>query len=242
MFKDEAWVNICGYENNYKISNYGRVYSVKNNSIINGYITKKGYHRVNLYKNGKSHSYAIHRLVALHFIPNPGQKNEVNHINGNKSNNKVENIEWVTTLENTHHAWKNNLATAEKRQKKVYKYDLDGNFIDEYESLQKAAKSIRGFKGTHSNISNCCYEKRNKAYGFLWSFDKKDKIDKYKNKFSKEILCSSRDNNYSRVFDNITDAAKFANKNNIQSAKALINACLRGSLKSAYGYKWKEVK
>ena len=91
-------------------------------------------------------------------------------------------------------------------------------------------------------VNICCYGRRNKAYGFLWSFDKKDKIDKYKNKFSKEILCLSRDNNYSRVFDNITDAAKFANKNNIQSAKALINACLRGNLKSAYGYKWKEVK
>lgn len=240
MFKTEVWTEIYEYENDYKISNYGHIYSKKNNSIINGYITKAGYNRVKLYKNGISHSYAVHRLVALHFIPNPGKKNEVNHINGNKLDNRVENLEWVTSAENTRHAWKNKLASADKKQKKVYKYDLNGNFIEEYGSLQKAAKSVGGVKGAHSNISNCCYGKRNKAYGFLWSFNKEIKINKYQNKFSKKILCLN--NNKNMIFENIADAALFANSKNVESAKSLINACLRGKLKSAYGFKWEEIK
>ena len=169
MFKDEVWVNICGYENNYKISNYGRVYSVKNNSIINGYITKKGYHRVNLYKNGKSHSYAIHRLVALHFIPNPGQKNEVNHINGNKSNNKVENLEWVTNKENIDYTYKYSMS---KAQKKVAKIDKNNNVI--LEIFVSLAEAGRQTNSKYQNISRCCKNKNYTHNGFKWIFATED--------------------------------------------------------------------
>lgn len=69
----------------------------------------KGYEIVDLYKNGKRKTVRVHRLVAEAFIPNNDNKPEVNHIDGNKHNNNVDNLEWVTKKENCRHAWNNNL-------------------------------------------------------------------------------------------------------------------------------------
>lgn len=93
MFK-ECWKDIYSYEGKYKISNYGRVYSVTNNKIMKPYPNKQGYLKINLNNKDGGHKYFIHKLVALHFIPNPGLRDSVNHIDGNPNNNE----------ENTHRA------------------------------------------------------------------------------------------------------------------------------------------
>jgi hypothetical protein len=119
----EEWKDIIGYEGYYQISNLGRVKSferkvtrilmggekttrIKKEQIIKNLITRGGYYRVNLVVN-KTRKYYVHRLVAIHFIYNPLNKPFVNHLDGNKLNNSIENLEWVSQRENVCHYTKN---------------------------------------------------------------------------------------------------------------------------------------
>lgn len=126
----EVWKDIKDFPN-YQISNFGRVKSkgryrkvgIKNVNkvyrkefIINGYINKKGYRQVTLYdKNRKPKTMRVHRLVALHFIINSDNLSQVNHIDGNKLNNNVSNLEWISNYENIQHAIKTGLINQEQR-------------------------------------------------------------------------------------------------------------------------------
>ena len=105
--KMESWKKIKGYEN-YLISDRGRVYNYKYKKFRKlGNV--RGYHQVDLCKNGVMKTLAIHRLVALAFIPNPENKETVNHIDGCKTNNHADNLEWCTQKENVQHSWSNGL-------------------------------------------------------------------------------------------------------------------------------------
>lgn len=128
--EQEVWKDIEGYEGRYQVSNLGRVKSLKKatTSLISGNVctriydesilkpidtksnTSKGYVRVHLGKGtGKRVLKSIHRLVALAFIPNPMNLPQVNHINGDKTDNRAENLEWCTAKHNTRHALNNGL-------------------------------------------------------------------------------------------------------------------------------------
>lgn len=129
----EIWKPVLGFENSFIVSNNGRVKRLtrtvfmdngsKRNShyrelpeiILNGSITKFGYHRIKISEQRKTRLCFIHRMVAESFIPNPENKPQVNHINGIKHDNRVENLEWCTQLENMSHAVKTGL--------KVVSYD-----------------------------------------------------------------------------------------------------------------------
>lgn len=111
---------ISGYEGLYSVTTDGRVYShprmrISGHKINGKYLTQspdeRGYLRVNLFKDGSYKTVKIHRLVAEAFIPNPDRKPEVNHLDGDKSNNRVENLEWSTGLENLRHAFQIGLKT-----------------------------------------------------------------------------------------------------------------------------------
>lgn len=112
---EEIWKTIPGYEDYYEVSNLGRVRRIKT-----GYILKpsgKEYLEVCLSKHNKQRYFYIHRLVATAFLPNPENKPEVNHINGKKGDNRVENLEWFTRQENIQHAWKTGLSKGRKGDK-----------------------------------------------------------------------------------------------------------------------------
>lgn len=93
----------------YSIHSEGKVWSNKNNKFLKPALDERGYYRVGLSFNGKSKTYKLHRLIAEMFIPKIEGKNQVNHINGIKTDNRIENLEWCNNAENQKHAWDNGL-------------------------------------------------------------------------------------------------------------------------------------
>lgn len=131
----EVWKDIIGYEGYYQVSDCGRVRSceriVKDSKctrVFNGKILnptesngKQPYYYVSLSKSGKTRKKMVHVLVAIAFIPNPENKPQVNHKDGNPQNNHADNLEWVTNAENTQHAYDKHL-----RQKRVIMIEYQG--------------------------------------------------------------------------------------------------------------------
>ena len=123
----EVWLDIKGYENKYQISNLGRVRSINYHNtgrinLLKPAIDKKGYLRCALSKNNILSTFKVHRLVAEHFIKNDNPSyNQVNHKNGIKTDNRVENLEWCNNSMNQCHAWKIGLQPT-LRKRKLYKY------------------------------------------------------------------------------------------------------------------------
>jgi hypothetical protein len=128
----EIWKDVIGFENDYEISNLGNLRSkerlVKHyrgglrkykSSLKNQRLNQNGYKRCNLKKDGQRFDFVIHQLVAKSFIKNENDKCFVNHINGIKTDNRVENLEWVTLSENTIHAVKNRLIKTKLTDKEV---------------------------------------------------------------------------------------------------------------------------
>lgn len=110
MKTNEVWISIKDYPN-YQISNLGNVKSLITNKVLLTQIDKYGYNNIIINKK----YFFIHRLIAIHFIDNPLNKPQVNHINGIKNDNKIENLEWVTSKENINHSYKKKLhPTCEK--------------------------------------------------------------------------------------------------------------------------------
>ena len=176
---NEIWKDIEGYEGTYQVSNTEKVKRLK--TLIkckNGhnftlkehymYLNDKGgnYLTVNLNKENKVKRLYVHRLVAKAFIENIDNKLEVNHIDGDKHNNKVTNLEWVTRSENLKHAWDNELFDREKRRNiariialnnrniyKVYRYDVKTKEIKEYEKIQDTFSEFER-TSVYSSIKN----------------------------------------------------------------------------------------
>lgn len=105
----EKWKSIEKYNGLYEISSYGRVKSLITNKILKAHRPSVGYYKVALYMRGDGKTFTIHRLVAKEFIPNNKNKPCVNHKDGDKTNNCVENLEWCTYKENSQHAFKTGL-------------------------------------------------------------------------------------------------------------------------------------
>ncbi|WP_405320527.1 NUMOD4 motif-containing HNH endonuclease, partial [Frisingicoccus sp.] len=161
----EVWKDIAGYEGLYQISNLGRVKSIERwqyNPVCKDSKqyhpekikipserkrknAKQGYLALQLYKDNKGKNCYIHRLVAEAFIPNPDNKETVNHINGDKHDNRVENLEWSTYRENNVHAYKTGLNDETHRRNckgsyPVEQYDKDMNLIAVYPSMREAER------------------------------------------------------------------------------------------------------
>ena len=178
---EEIWKNVKGFENVYQISNFGNLKSFKkdkNGKILSQVNKKNGYFSVILTSKKKILHTRIHRLVALAFIPNPNNKPCVNHKDGNKQNNNVKNLEWCSYQENIQHAKENKLWVYNKpyKCKKVYQYDMLGNFIKEYKNAVEASK----LTGVCSrNILQVASKEpfnekgsiRKQTGGFIWRFE-----------------------------------------------------------------------
>lgn len=111
--KNEIYKEVIGYKGLYEVSNFGNVKRMKKlnnqhepNTILKPFLTSAGYTRVQLFLHGKKRNHFIHRLVAMAFLDNPMKKTQVNHINGDKVNNNLSNLEWSTPSENGKHSYK----------------------------------------------------------------------------------------------------------------------------------------
>jgi hypothetical protein len=158
----EQWKTIKDYPN-YKISNIGLVLNIKTNNILKPFYNKKGYNLVSLFPNKKN--FKIHRLVAEAFIPNPENKEQVNHIDSNKNNNSVFNLEWNTNLENTKHSIENNTFGIGNSKKVKC---LETGMV--YDSAVEASKY---FKNISSKSIQKAANEKNKtktAGGYSWQY------------------------------------------------------------------------
>lgn len=190
----EIWKDVIGYEGLYQVSNQGRVRSLdrnikvkikhNNKALKKGKILKiqkgkSGYIIVALCKDGKVKHYRVHRLVAAAFIDNPENKPYVNHINGDKTDNRVENLEFCTQSENVLHSYKIKLRIINEEQKErireigkksskqILQYNLEGNFIKTWDSTYEIERQL---KIPHTNISKCCKNKLKTAGGYIWRY------------------------------------------------------------------------
>lgn len=142
----EIWKDIEGYEGLYQVSNLGRVKRLKGTYMSTERILKPrgnntGYLQVHLCKNSKSKFDKVHRLVAQAFIPNPENKPQVNHIDENKTNNMVSNLEWVTVKENNNHGTRIERAII-SNQKKVKAIDIANGEYNYYESIKACGREL----------------------------------------------------------------------------------------------------
>ena len=173
---EEIWKDIKGYEGRYMISNLGNVKSLKyfhhnKEALLVGGI-KHGYRQVILVKDYKNKYKNVHRLVAEAFIPNPLKKPQINHIDGNKLNNNVDNLEWCTQKEDQIHAYKNGLQKPIPTEnnpysKRVNQYDMNYKFIRKYNAVREAARIN---ELNPRDISKCCNGKRKQVGGYIWRF------------------------------------------------------------------------
>ena len=169
----EIWKDIKGYEGYYEISNMGRVRSKIKNRLLKPVIHKKGgYLRIHLGTCGgrynKSKKYMIHRLVMENFNPTTELRVlEIDHINCNVQDNRLENLEWVTPKENVSRAYNNKLI---KNVKSTLQIDRNtGKIIAKYRSAREASRIVAN--GGYGNIINCCLGKVKTAYGYIWRYE-----------------------------------------------------------------------
>lgn len=213
ILMEEIWKDVVGYEGLYQVSNLGRVKSLfriitQNNGqgviykrsvkerILKQFLNHMGYYVVMLAKDGVNKTLRVSRLVGMAFLPNPENKPEIDHIDGNPQNNNVNNLQWCTHKENSNNpVRKKRLSTSLKgkktrlgipysqeakemfsklhirlRGRKVDQYTKEGVFIQSFDCMQNAQKATGIAK---QSIFSCCVGKYKSAGGFVWKFKEK---------------------------------------------------------------------
>lgn len=171
---EEIWKSIPRYNGAYLISNFGNMKSAERlcyhgdkpwlvkERLLSKVVGHSGYIEYQVTYNKKHRSEKAHRLVAEAFIPNPEGKPFINHINGIKTDNRVENLEWCTNQENILHAYHHRLI---ERCKRIAQYDLEGNLIKIWET---SGDIERAGIATKSHIWEACHGKRSQHHGYVW--------------------------------------------------------------------------
>jgi len=183
--QEEIWKDVIGFEGLYEVSNNGRVRSLPREfiksdgtwmrtrgTVIHQNTTHDGYAQIILLKNGRKHTKKAHRYVAIKFIENPNNLPQVNHIDGNKKNNHVSNLEWCDGKHNQQHAVRTGLrkkyfGADHWNSREVYQLSFDGFLVGVYPSIVEAAKSVnRDVTTVHKVLIGT----RKSCAGFKWTY------------------------------------------------------------------------
>lgn len=266
----ELWKDIEGLEKIYQISSKGNVRS------LDRWVTDKngkkvfwksqpikphpqhkdgsGYLQAVLRMNGKYVHFLIHRLVAKAFIPNPNNLEQVNHIDENKHNNDVNNLEWLSRLDNTRYGTGID-RMAEKHSTAIIQLDMDGNLVKEWRSIRQAKMSVAG------GIWSAILKNRRICKGYVWI-----EKDRYIN-MTKEQLQEFISNEINKLNQRKENTSKIMSEKNGKPIVQLnldgsfvkewksaqetyrdgfkasdIRACVRGEQKTSQGYKWMDLE
>lgn len=259
MTQEEIWKPIKGYEGLFEISNKGRVKSLEKyvsqgtflrhvpEHILSVYINAYGYPCISLRKKGKKQNKLIHRLLMEAFVPNPENKPDVDHLNGDKMDFRLENLKWVSPKENMNNPntikklkdsfsrqevvdkrmETNRLQNAKNAPRRVFAYSLDGYLLGEFKSLSEASRStgatLRGIKIALDNSSKT-------SAGFLWTTQKRESIE-YKKPFNgnaKPLKLLSGNGAVVKTWPSLSEAAK---------ELGISIDCLSSNLKKNMSYK-----
>lgn len=228
------------YSCRYEVSDEGEVRNKKTGKVLKPVKHNHGYGQYFLYFGDKENrvmeKFYAHRIVAEVFIPNTENKPLINHIDGNKMNNNISNLEWCTHSENNTHAYETGLSK-EKGQVRVEQYDLDGNLICIHESMSSAGRLL-GISNT--GIGNCCKGKNDTCGGFRWKYADKEGIEYIPKKRKKHEVTKGRRINQIdssgkivKTHEKIVDAATY-----VGGSKDCIGKCCSGKNKTHKGFIW----
>ena len=193
--ENEIWKPVVGYEGLYEVSNIGNVRSLrwrgghKTHNVFQR-INKNGYYDLILVRNKTIKYVLAHQLVAQAFIPNPEGKRCIDHIDGNRRNNRVENLRWCTHKENSNNPISRQRQVAAQRiemkkkwergcceriKKPVLQFSLGGEFVSRWGSASDAAraymKDTERLATSSGKITGCCRLENRQAYGFIWTYE-----------------------------------------------------------------------
>ena len=181
------WREVKEYSN-YEVNQLGEIRHKKRQKILKPRDNNGGYQYVNFKINGKNTNFAVHRIVANAFIPNPNGYTEVNHKDYNKKNNCVDNLEWVSSSQNKQHSYLKQ-ENKKSRGKAINQYTKEGIFLKTFDSVSDAAKELGCCVAA---ISNCCLGRTKTSQGFRWSFVESS-TTKYERKPSSSVQGSSKE-------------------------------------------------
>lgn len=213
---EEIWKPVVGFEGLYEVSSLGRVRSLdkivgypwgikktarKRGKVLSPKIANTGYHEVVLIgHDGSRNNKRMHRLVAEAFIPNPNNYPVINHIDENKLNNIISNLEWCTVRYNTEEYT--------KKRNLIYQYDLSGNLIREWNSITRAGEYVNGDK---TGIQHCCAGKIKTFKNFIWTYvplTKEELHRRLQDNNSKEVLQYDINGNLINTYKSTAAAAR----------------------------------
>ncbi len=224
------WRPVKGFEGLYEVSNLGQVKSLNYNrtgetKILRLSKDRYGYLQVSLRKNSKVYTKLVHRLVASAFIPNPEGKTQVNHIDGDKTNNKVDNLEWCTAKENIQHAWNTGLKNEETKRK------ISEAHKGKHHTEETKRKISESHKGKLAGEKNPMYDRTGEnhpMYGKHHTEETRKKLSKAlkgeNHPRARKVICITT----GEIFNYIREGAK---KYNV--ANQDISQCCKGKIKSA---------
>lgn len=226
---------------NYSISKDGVITNTKTKMIKKPWLGKVGYYYIDLYANNKSTKVAVHRLLAQEFISNPENKRTVNHIDGNKLNNKLDNLEWATQSENNQHAYDTGLKVPIRLiTDSEYQLILDKFFsgvsltdiVKSYDfSLPTFSTYVEEYV-TRKNIIDKYNEEKTRQFNFRAI---KNGLNR-RNIITLQML-DIKTNEVINTFSSVTEATKFLNR----KSSGPISNVLAGRQKSAYDHYWRKL-
>lgn len=167
----EIWKPVKNFESKYKISNFGRLYSLISKKIIKPTKCTNGYLEYQLANNGKRIIKLVHRLVAETFIDNPNKLPQINHKNEIITDNRVENLEWCSAKYNANYGLRNYKCREKNKKyfKAVAQFTKEGKLVGVYECIESAARAVNG---DSSYINRVCKGINKSAYNYKWQFIK----------------------------------------------------------------------